>query len=87
MSRKVYVGNVTFEAERLDLLDLFGDYDPEEVFIGRDKFTGKPRGFAFVTLGTEALAQKAVDELNETDFAGRTLKVAIAEERGPALGN
>ncbi|MBT3468900.1 MAG: RNA-binding protein [Opitutae bacterium] len=81
MSQKVYIGNLAFEAERIDLLDLFAQYDPQEVFLGRDKFTGKSRGFAFVTLGSEEMALKAVDDLNEKDFAGRTLKVAIAEDR------
>jgi cold-inducible RNA-binding protein len=81
MSQKVYIGNLAFEAERIDLLDLFAQYDPQEVFLGRDKFTGKPIGFAFVTLGSEEMALKAVEELNETDFAGRTLKVAVAEDR------
>ena len=82
MSNKVYVGNLIFDADRLDLLDLFQDYGPQEVFIGKDKFTGRPRGFAFVTLESEEIAQKAVEELNGTDFAGRNLKVAVAEERG-----
>ena len=81
MSQKVYIGNLAFEAERIDLLDLFAQYEPQEVFLGRDKFTGKSRGFAFVTLGSEEMALKAVDDLNEKDFAGRTLKVAIAEDR------
>ena len=81
MSKKVYIGNLVFEAQKIDLLDLFDVYGPQEVFIGKDKFTGKPRGFAFVTLESEAMAQKAVQDLNETDFGGRTLKVAIAEER------
>ena len=81
MSHKVYIGNLAFEAERIDLLDLFAQYDPQEVFLGRDKFTGKSRGFAFVTLGSEEMALKAVEDLNEKDFAGRTLKVAVAEDR------
>ena len=81
MSRKVYIGNLIFDADRLDLLDLFQDYGPEEVFLGKDKFTGRPKGFAFVTLESEAMAQKAAEELNGTDFAGREIKVAVAEER------
>ena len=81
MSKKVYIGNLVFDAQRIDLIDLFGEYGPEEVFIGKDKFTGRPRGFAFITLESETMAQKAVQDLNETDFGGRTLKVAIEEER------
>ena len=65
---------------RLDVLDLFSDYGSEEVFTGKDKFTGRSKGFAFVTLESDAMAKKAVEELNGTDFAGRPLKVAIAEE-------
>ena len=48
--------------------------------MGKDKFTGRSKGFAFVTLESDAMAKKAVEELNGTDFAGRPLKVAIAEE-------
>ena len=80
MSRKVYVCNLVFDADRLDVLDLFSDYGSEEVFMGKDKFTGRSKGFAFVTLESDAMAKKAVEDLNGTDFAGRPLKVAIAEE-------
>ena len=80
MSRKVYVGNLVFDADRLDVLDLFSDYGSEEVFMGKDKFTGRSKGFAFVTLESDAMAKNAVEDLNGTDFAGRPLKVAIAEE-------
>ena len=78
--RDRYVGNLVFDADRLDVLDLFSDYGSEEVFMGKDKFTGRSKGFAFVTLESDAMAKKAVEELNGTDFAGRPLKVAIAEE-------
>ena len=80
MSRKVYVGNLVFDADRLDVLDLFSDYGSEEVFMGKDKFTGRSKGFAFVTLESDAMAKNAVEDLNGTDFAGRPLNVAIADE-------
>ena len=48
--------------------------------MGKDKFTGRSKGFAFVTLESDAMAKNAVEDLNGTDFAGRPLKVAIAEE-------
>ncbi len=54
-----------------------------------DKFSGRPRGFAFVTMATDEDAQKAIEALNGYDFKGRKLTVNVArprEERPPGGG-
>ena len=52
-----------------------------EVRIIVNRATGRPRGFAFVTMGSEAEATRAVRAMNGTLFAGRPLKVSRAIDR------
>ena len=47
----------------------------------QDKFTGKSRGFAFVTMTTDADAQKAITEFNEYKMDGRALVVNEARPK------
>ncbi len=54
--------------------------------IVTDRETGRPRGFAFVELATDAQAQAAVSALNGTQFGGRPLTVSEARERAPGGG-
>lgn len=82
MGRKLYVGNLPFETTDADLQTLFeraGHVD--SVRIMRDMATGRARGFAFVEMGSDADAQKAIDELNESQFGGRTLTVNEARPK------
>lgn len=87
---KLYVGNVPFATTAQDLESLFGQAGPVSVVeIIFDKFTGRSRGFAFVTMGSAEDAQKAVDQFNNYDMGGRKLAVNIArprEERPPREG-
>src|SRR5947208_6479220 len=55
----------------------------KEVILMKDKFTGKSRGFAFVTMGSDADAQKAVAEINGKTLEGRALTVNEARPREP----
>src|SRR5947208_6388717 len=55
----------------------------KEVMLMQDKFTGKSRGFAFVTMGSDADAQKAVAEINGKTLEGRALTVNEARPREP----
>ena len=64
MATKLYVGNLSFNTTENELQELFSQAGAvQEVMLMQDKFTGKSRGFAFVTMSSEQEAQKAVAEL------------------------
>ena len=80
MNNKLYVGNLSFETSETDLQTLFAQAGTvETVNIIRDRDTGRPRGFGFVEMTTEADAQNAIDQFNEQPFGGRNLTVNIAK--------
>ena len=82
MGTKLYVGNLSFNTTETDLQDLFAGVGPvQEVTLMQDKFTGKSRGFAFVTMTSEQDAQKAVAEFNGKTVEGRPLTVNEARPR------
>ncbi|MDQ6912014.1 MAG: RNA-binding protein [Verrucomicrobiota bacterium] len=82
MGTKLYVGNLSFNTTETDLQDLFAQAGPvQEVTLMQDKFTGKSRGFAFVTMTAEADAQKAITEFNGKTVEGRPLTVNEARPR------
>src|ERR1700756_4718674 len=84
MGTKLYVGNLSFNTTETDLQDLFAQAGPvQEVMLMQDKFTGKSRGFAFVTMTSEADAQKAITEFNGKTVEGRPLTVNEARPREP----
>jgi RNA recognition motif-containing protein len=82
MGTKLYVGNLSFNTTETDLQDLFAQAGPvQEVTLMQDKFTGKSRGFAFVTMTSEADAQKAIADFNGKTVEGRPLTVNEARPR------
>jgi cold-inducible RNA-binding protein len=84
---KLYVGNLPFASTAQDLEALFGQAGTVSVVeIIFDKFTGRSRGFAFVTMSSPEEAQKAVEKFHGYSLEGRALAVNIArprEERSP----
>ena len=84
---KLYVGNLPFASTAQDLEALFGQVGTVNVVeIIFDKFTGRSRGFAFVTMANGDEAQKAVEQFHGHEVEGRALSVNIArprEERAP----
>jgi len=84
---KLYVGNLPFASTAQDLEALFGQVGTVSVVeIIFDKFTGRSRGFAFITMGNGDEAQKAVEKFHGHELEGRALAVNIArprEERAP----
>jgi RNA recognition motif-containing protein len=90
MGTKLYVGNLPFSTTELDLQDLFAQAGTvTAVELIQDKFTGKSRGFAFVTMASDGDAQNAVTQLHGKPFDGRTLTVNEArprEDRPPGGG-
>lgn len=87
MGRKLYVGNLPFRTTDEELNQLFSKAGPvERVQVMRDMATGRARGFAFVEMGTDEAAQKAIDEFHSYQLGGRPLVVNEARpktEGGP----
>jgi cold-inducible RNA-binding protein len=85
MSTRLYVGNISFDTTEEKLSATFGDDGRQvrgvDVIMDRD--TGRPRGFAFVEMESEADAESAISALDGADLDGRNLRVNIAEERRP----
>jgi len=88
MGTRLYVGNLPYSADEEQLKTLFseGGRQVTEVRIGTDRDTGRPRGFAFVEMGSQADADAAVNALNGKDFGGRALTVNEAREQTPRRG-
>src|SRR5512146_3332595 len=90
MSTKLFVGNLSFNTTENDLQDAFAAHGTVvETNLMMDRATGRPRGFAFVTMGSPEEAQKAIDAMNGKELGGRALTVNIArprEERPPGGG-
>jgi hypothetical protein len=88
MGTKLYVGNLNFKTTENSLRAAFenGGRKVTEVAIVSDKMTGRPRGFAFVRMGSPEDAAAAIQELNGADLDGRPLRVNEAEDRPPQRG-
>ena len=79
---KIYVGNMSFDTSESTLRDQFAQHgDVEEVAIITDRDTGRPRGFAFITMPDDGQAQAAIDALDGTELDGRALKVNQARPK------
>jgi cold-inducible RNA-binding protein len=86
MSTRLYVGNLSYNTSQADLEAFFAAAgEVREVAIPTDRETGRARGFAFVTMGSESAANAAIAQLNGATLDGRNLKVNEAQER-PARG-
>ena len=85
MGTRLYVGNLPFDTSEAQLRTLFqeGGRQVSEVKIITDRDTGRPRGFAFVEMGSQADAEAAVSALNGREFGGRALTVNEAREQAP----
>ena len=82
MGTKLYVGNLPFSTTENELQELFGQAGAvQEVTLMQDKFTGKSRGFAFVTMSSEQEAQNAISQFNGKSMDGRPLTVNEARPR------
>ena len=90
MGNKLYVGNLPFSATDESLQDHFSQAgDVQEAVIMIEKYSGRSRGFGFVTMSSDEEAQKAVSMFNGEGFEGRDLTVNEArprEDRGDRGG-
>jgi RNA recognition motif-containing protein len=84
MSKKIYVGNMSYNTSEEDLRDLFAQYGTVvSTSIIIDRETRRPKGFAFVEMEDEKAAMAAISQLNGKELDGRTLRVneSIAKPR------
>ncbi|HTL17565.1 MAG TPA: RNA-binding protein [Patescibacteria group bacterium] len=87
MGTKLFVGNVDFKVTENNLQDAFAALGTVvETNLIMDRITGRPRGFAFVTMSTPEEAQKAIEALNGKELGGRALNVNLAREREERSG-
>ena len=87
MGKKLYIGNLSYDATDADLQQVFsqaGTCESAAVII--DRTTGQSRGFGFVEMSSNAEAQNAIQQLNGQDLKGRALKVNEAMEKSNDRG-
>ncbi len=81
---KVYVGNLPFSVDDEGLRKIFAHHgEIEEASVIKDKFSGRSKGFGFVTFKDDEDAKKAISALNDKEVEGRNLKVNEAKPMDP----
>ncbi len=79
---RIYVGNLSYDVSEDDLRTAFAAFGSvEEVIIVKDRYSGRSKGFGFVTMSGDEEAQKAIDGLNGTEIKGRSITVNKARPR------
>ena len=90
MTKRIYVGNLSYETTDAKLSELFGAVGQvQAVNLIMEPGTGRSKGFAFVEMTDDTLAQEAINQLNEREVDGRNIKVAEARpksENGGGMG-
>jgi RNA recognition motif-containing protein len=82
MESKLYVGNLSYSTTEDDLRQLFAQAgNVKSVSVIKDRDTGRSKGFAFVEMGSDEDAQKAISQFNGQSFQDRSLKVNVARPR------
>jgi RNA recognition motif-containing protein len=83
MGKRLYVGNLSWDTSEDTLRNAFSadGGTVSDCHIVSDRETGRPRGFAFIEMGTDAEAQACIDALDGTQLDGRDIKVNEAKER------
>ena len=90
MSTRLYVGNLSYNTTENQIQEIFSEHGPvTSVDLIMDKFSGRPRGFGFVTMENKENAEAAIQALHGKNVDGRDLTVNEAkprEERAPRSG-
>lgn len=80
MGAKIYVGNLSFSIDDAKLKETFSEYgEVTEAVVIKDRYSGRSKGFGFVTFAADDSAVKAVSEMNGKELDGRELKVSEAK--------
>ncbi|MBD1840913.1 RNA-binding protein [Coleofasciculus sp. FACHB-64] len=78
----IYVGNLSYDVTEADLTGVFAEYGSvKRVQLPTDRETGRPRGFGFVEMSTEAEETAAIEALDGAEWMGRDMKVNKAKPR------
>ena len=84
----IYVGNLNYGLQEDELSQLFATYgEVTSAKIIQDKYSGQSKGFGFVEMSDDAVASKAIEELNGTEVKGRNIKVNEARPPRQREGN
>ena len=83
----IYVGNLSYQVTQDDIIAVFKEYgNVKQVQVPTDRETGRPRGFCFVEMESEAEETAAIDALDGAEWMGRNLKVNKAKPREDSGG-
>lgn len=78
----IYIGNLNYRVKESDLQQVIEEYGAvDSVKIIKDRETGKSKGFAFIEMSNDAQAKQAIEELNGSEFEGRTMIVKEARPK------
>ena len=82
--KKLYIGNLAFSITQDKLKEIFSPFgEVSEATLVIDKYSGRSRGFGFVSFSDDAAADKAIAEMNGKDIEGRQIKVSEAKPMEP----
>ena len=82
MGNKIYVGNLPFNFGEKELKETFSPFgEITEATVISDRYSGRSKGFGFVTFSSDDEAKKAVDEMNGKEVGGREIKVSEAKAK------
>lgn len=77
---KIYVGNLPWSVDDNKLKEMFSEFgEITEAVVIKDKYSGRSKGFGFVTFADDESAKNAVSEMNEKEIEGRAIKVNEAK--------
>ena len=84
----IFIGNLSFDSEQEDITGLISSYgEVKSCKIPLDRETGRKRGFAFVDMTNEEDEKKAIDDLQNVEWMGRSIRVNKAEPRRDSRGS
>ncbi len=87
MNTKLYIGNLSYDTTERELRTLFAQAGTiETIDMITDRETGRPKGFAFITMSSQAEAEKAIQMFNKKSVGDRELNVNIARPREERTG-
>jgi RNA recognition motif-containing protein len=87
MGKKIYVGNLSFSLDDQSLAEIFTSFGTvESARIVTDRDSGRSKGFGFVEMSTDSEAASAIEKLNGTEQAGRSINVSEAKPMAPREG-
>ncbi len=82
MAKKLYVGNLSYDTTEATLTELFAAIgEVTSVAMITDRMSGRPKGFAFVEMASDEVANQAIAELNGKEVDGRSITVAEARPK------